>query len=114
MLRIVAPLAASVVVVLAALTLSGQQLILLHLVGLLLIVAVGSNYTLFFNRNDGPIEPHTYASLLFANLTTVAGYCMLAFSSVPVLQAIGMTVAPGTILALVFSAMLYRQPAARI
>jgi predicted exporter len=113
MLRIVAPLTASVLVVLAALTLFGQHLILLHLVGLLLIVAVGSNYTLFFNRDDGPIEPHTYASLLFANLTTVTGYGMLAFSSVPVLQAIGMTVAPGTILALVFSAMLYKQAESR-
>ncbi|GHT85845.1 membrane protein [Betaproteobacteria bacterium] len=113
MLRIVAPLSASVLVVLAALILCGQHLILLHLVGLLLIVAVGSNYTLFFNRDDGPIAPHTYASLLFANLTTVAGYGMLAFSSVPVLQAIGMTVAPGTILALVFSAMLYRQTKTR-
>ena len=46
------------------------------------------------------------ASLLCANLTTVAGFGLLAFSTVPVLQAIGITVGPGAILALVFSAIL--------
>jgi len=60
----------------------GQQLIILHLVGLLLVVAVGSNYALFFDRADHPvaqpldhaISPRTLASMLFANLTTVAGF----------------------------------------
>ena len=108
-IRVALPLAASILVVVAALTLAGKQLILLHLVGLLLIVAVGSNYALFFDRGEGgntAPSPVTLASLLFANLTTVAGFGLLAFSEVPVLQAIGITVGPGAILALVFSAML--------
>tara|TARA_R110001583_G_scaffold127716_2_gene279408 strand:+ start:17442 stop:19826 length:2385 start_codon:yes stop_codon:yes gene_type:complete len=108
-IRVALPLAASILVVVAALTLAGKQLILLHLVGLLLIVAVGSNYALFFDRGEGgntAPSPATLASLLFANLTTVAGFGLLAFSEVPVLQAIGITVGPGAILALVFSAML--------
>jgi predicted exporter len=46
-LRIIAPLAAAVITVTAGLALWGQQLIILHLVGLLLVVAVGSNYALF-------------------------------------------------------------------
>lgn len=114
-LRIVLPLAAAILVVIAALSLAGKQLILLHLVGLLLIVAVGSNYALFFDREahaGGPPDPHTLASLLFANLTTVAGFGLLAFSDVPVLQAIGITVGPGAVLALVFSAMLSRRDGA--
>ena len=49
-LRIIAPLAAAVITVTAGLALFGQQLIILHLVGLLLVVAVGSNYALFFDR----------------------------------------------------------------
>ncbi len=111
-LRIALPLAAAVLVVVAALTLAGKQLILLHLVGLLLTVAVGSNYALFFDQggeNAAPPSPLTLASLLFANLTTVAGFGLLAFSEVPVLQAIGITVGPGAVLALVFSAMLSRR-----
>ncbi|MEO8020729.1 MMPL family transporter [Polaromonas sp.] len=106
-LRITTPLAAAVVTVTAGLTLLGQQLIILHLVGLLLVVAVGSNYALFFDRPDphAPISPRTLASMLFANLTTVAGFGLLAFSNVSILQALGVTVAPGVILALAYAAI---------
>jgi len=106
-LRIVAPLAAAVVTVTAGLTALGQQLIILHLVGLLLVVAVGSNYALFFDRLDShtPISPRTLASMLFATLTTVAGFGLLGFSNVSILQALGVTVAPGVILALVYAAI---------
>jgi predicted exporter len=106
-LRIVAPLAAAVVAVTAALVALGHALTILHLVGLLLIVAIGSNYALFFDRADPAktIAPRTLASMLFANLTTVAGFGLLAFSKVSLLQALGETVAPGVVLALVFSAI---------
>jgi predicted exporter len=108
--RIVAPLAIAVAVVIAGLVLAGQQLTILHLVGMLLVVAVGSNYALFFDQGsvDGGIEPRTLASLLLAATTTVAGFGILGFSSVPVLSAIGATVGPGAILALLFSAILAR------
>ena len=113
-LRIVAPLAAAVVTVVAGLAALGQQLIILHLVGLLLVVAVGSNYALFFDRPDPltPISSRTLVSMLFANLTTVAGFGLLAFSSVSILQAMGATVAPGVILALMYSAIFARSPRA--
>jgi predicted exporter len=107
-LRIIAPLAAAVITVTAGLAMFGQQLIILHLVGLLLVVAIGSNYALFFDRTDSPISPRTLASMLFANLTTVAGFGVLAFSNVSILQAMGATVAPGVILALIYSAIFTR------
>jgi predicted exporter len=106
------PLVAAVVLVASGLHLAGVRLNLLHLVGLLLIVAVGSNYALFFDTQDeagGGNSPQTLASLLFANLTTVAGFGLLGLSDVPVLQAIGITVGPGAIAALLFSAILSRQ-----
>jgi len=110
-LRIIAPLAAAVMTVTAGLSLFGQQMIILHLVGLLLVVAVGSNYALFFDRPDPrtPILPRTLASMLFASLTTVAGFGLLAFSNVSLLQAMGVTVAPGVIFALIYSAIFARQ-----
>lgn len=111
-LAVIVPLAAAVLSVTAGLVLFGQQLIILHLIGLLLIVAIGSNYALFFNppldQGIQEIAPRTYASLLFANVATVLGFGLLAFSSVPVLQAMGATVAPGVILALIFSAVFAR------
>lgn len=109
--RVLAPLIASELTVIAGLALAGQPLSLLHLVGLLLIVAVGSNYALFFDRADSQPgdDPRTLASLLIANLATVIGFGALAFSPVPVLQAIGITVGPGAVLTLIFSAMLARK-----
>jgi predicted exporter len=115
-MRVIAPLGAAVLVVAALLTLSGAQLTLLHLVGMLLVVALGSNYALFFEashnrdalgRSHG-MQAATVASLLFANLATIAGFGVLAFSSVPLLRSFGETVAPGALLVLLFSAILSR------
>jgi predicted exporter len=107
---VIAPLLLAVLCVGALLIAAGTALTILHLVGLLLIVAVGSNYALFFDRciaDAGGVElPRTLASLLIANASTVIGFGVLAFSSVPVLHALGSTVAPGTALALLFAALL--------
>ena len=110
-LRALAPLVAAVLVVTAGFALEGVKLTILHLVGMLLIVAVGSNYALFFNQRTGTSQPsqpasQTLVSLLVANLATVAGFGLLAFSRVPMLETFGLTVGPGAMLALVFSAIL--------
>jgi predicted exporter len=110
-LRVVAPLALAVLTVAACLAAAGERLGILHVVGMLLIIAVGSNYALFFDRlsRRGPeAVPRTLASLAIANLATVAGFGVLAFSGVPVLAALGRTVAPGALLALLYSAWLAR------
>ena len=82
-------------------------------VALLLVVAVGSNYALFFDQDLLQAQPEarrqTLVSLVVANLTTVCSFGVLATSQVPVLAAIGQTVGPGAFLALVFSAMLARR-----
>ncbi|HEX7607318.1 MAG TPA: MMPL family transporter, partial [Usitatibacter sp.] len=103
--RVMAPLVASVVVVAAWHALAGTRMSLLHLVGLLLVVAVGSNYALFFDRmaQDRASAPRTLASLALANATTVASFGVLGLSSVPVLSAIGSTVALGAFLTLLFA-----------
>ncbi len=116
-LGILLPLAAAVLAVAAGLVLCGRPLTLLHVIGMLLIVAVGSNYALFFDRPVARSPPDgdgqaprslTLASLVVANAATVLGFGVLAFSSVPVLRDLGSTVAPGAFLALVFAALLTR------
>jgi predicted exporter len=107
--RVMAPLAAGVAVVAAGHVLLGTRLSILHLVGLLLVVAVGSNYALFFDRlraDPGAAVERTLASLALANATTVASFGLLSLSSIPVLHAIGSTVAAGALLTLVFAAAL--------
>ncbi len=105
------PLAAAVIIATAIVLASGQKLLIFHLVGLLLAVAVGSNYSLFFDRESNAEmqesdSKRTMVSLLVANIATIFGFGMLSFSGVPVLTAIGETVAIGAFLSLLFSAVL--------
>ncbi|MFZ0549964.1 MAG: MMPL family transporter [Steroidobacteraceae bacterium] len=123
-LRVVLPLALAVLTVAAGLRLFGTPLTLLHVVGMLLIVAVGSNYALFFDQRFSSSAPKagsaaaagaatselTLASLVVANCATVVAFGVLALSSVPVLHDLGETVAPGALLALIYAALLARQP----
>jgi len=112
-LAVILPLAAAVTVTVALLLVLRPSLTIFHLVGLLLVVAVGSNYSLFFDRlsvTEADLS-RTVASLLLANLATVIGFGLLGLSSTPVLHAIGSTVAIGALLSLVFSAMLGAPPA---
>ena len=106
------PLAAATLIVLAALAASGAALGILHLVGLLLTVAIGSNYALFFDhlRERPVVDEDTLASLLLANLTTVISFGLLATSHIPVLRAVGEVVAPGALLCLVFAAAFIARP----
>jgi predicted exporter len=102
------PLAAAVVATCAVLAAAGVALTLFHLVGLLLVVAVGSNYSLFFERDNlRASDPRrTLAAVLLCNLSTAIGFGVLAFSRSPVLSAIGGTVAIGAVLSLIFAALL--------
>ena len=107
-LQVSLPVAAAVIAVTAWLVLTGHALSIFHLIGLLLVVAVGSNYALFFDhRCTSPQDrERTVTSLLFANASTVLGFGLLSLSQSPVLNAIGSTVAVGAVLSLVFSAIL--------
>jgi predicted exporter len=116
LVSVMAPLLLAVACTMALLCATGRQLSLLHVVGLLLLIAVGSNYALFFDgarRGTSVLDtPSTYASIALACLATVVGFGVLAFAGVPVLVALGETVAIGGVLALGFSALL-SGPAAR-
>jgi predicted exporter len=105
---VVAPLAAAVLATCVLLTLTGTHLTIFHLVSLLLVVGVGSNYTLFFDRalKTGDSPQRTLAALLLCNLSTVIGFGAIAFARTPVLSAIGTTVAVGAALSLIFGAIL--------
>jgi predicted exporter len=110
LLAVCQPLVLAVLLAMGALAALGVQLGILHLVGLLLVVAVGSNYALFFDMlcESGDQGVDTLASLLLANITTVASFALLAASSIPLLAAIGSVVAPGALLALLLSAIFMR------
>ena len=105
------PLLLAVLLTLGGMALLNVPLGILHLVGLLLIVAVGSNYALFFDqlRQTGRADEDTLASLMLANLTTVVSFGLIAISDIPALSSIGRIVAPGALLALLLSAAFMRR-----
>jgi predicted exporter len=111
-LVVLTPLAFAVMATIAILTMGHRQLSIFNLFGLLLVVAVGSNYCLFFQRGglNGEQGARTVTSLLLANICTVVGFGVLGLSRIPVLYGIGGTVAIGTALSLVAGAILAPSP----
>lgn len=112
--RILFPVLAAQCMAIALLLLLGERLSLFHLVSLLLVVGIGLNYALFFNRPQpaGPERERTALSLTVCSLTTLSAFGALTFSQVPVLHAIGLTVTLGGALSLLVSAALAKAPEA--
>jgi len=82
-----------------------QALSLFHLTSLLLVLGLGLDYSLFFTRkaeNSAAREKTVYGILVcFGSTALVFG--MLAYSSIPVLSAIGVTVFIGVSLSFLFA-----------
>ena len=116
--RVLLPLLIAMLTVGALLAAFGRPLTLMHLIGMLLTVAVASNYALFFAREplsaEQPAAVRLQASLVVANLATVIGFGVLALANVPILSALGTTVASGAVIAFLLCAILVppRGPAA--
>jgi predicted exporter len=106
--RVLAPVLAATLLVVATLSLAGVPLTLFHLVALLLVVGVGTNYALFFNQAPEGRDERALMllSLAVASVATLISASALATSGTPVLRAIGLTAAVGTVYALVLSALL--------
>lgn len=104
---ILIPIVAAVIMVTAILVISGIQLTVFHLVSLLLVVGLGLDYALFFNRLTQSEEEWatTFKALWVCCVTTVLVFSMLLLSHTPPLQAIGLTVSIGAALCLIFGAV---------
>jgi predicted exporter len=110
LLRILIPVLVAVVVTVATLLLLGERLSLFHIVSLLLVIGIGLNYALFFNRRprDRPEQRRTELALAVCSLSTLSAFGALALSQTPVLHAIGLTVSLGAVLSLLISMVLAR------
>lgn len=110
LLAVLLPVSGAVLLIVAGLVLTGNPLTLLHLVGLLLVAAIGSNYALVL-ASGMPATRSEQAQaifltpLLLANLTTLIGFGVMAASKVPLLAALGITVGFGTPLVLLLAAI---------
>jgi predicted exporter len=103
--RVVAPVVLSVPLTVAVLSLSGISLSVFHLLSLLLVVGIGLDYALFFERHgqERADWPPTLRANVLCAVTSVSVFTILAFSRIPVLQGIGTTVAVGAVLSLLLA-----------
>ena len=96
-LHVLGPMTLATLLVLVVLRACGISLSLFHLVSLTLAAGLGLHYALFFERRTG--DEREDLRTLHATLVCVASallvFGVLALSSVPVLRAIGLTVALG-------------------
>lgn len=110
-LRVLLPVIGAVIVVCAVLLTSGQSLSMFHLVALMLVMGLGVDYLLFFNRPAADPEEHQHsvAAVLLCCMTTVVVFGALALSRIPVLSAIGTTVSLGSFFCFVLGAIFGRR-----
>lgn len=109
--RVLLPPLLAILFVVTLFTVIGERLSLFHLVSLLLVLGVGLNYALFFNRpfSDEEEKRRTWLSLTVCMLATLSAFGALAFSRTPVLHAIGLTVGLGAAGSLLIAAILGQQ-----
>jgi predicted exporter len=95
--HVIAPMSLATILVLAVLRVSGVSLSLFHLVAVTLAAGLGLHYALFFERPVDTLAEarRTLHGTLVCVISAVLVFGLLATSSLPVLRAIGLTVALG-------------------
>ena len=113
-LRVLAPMALTTLLILAVLRGFGAELNLFHLVALILAAGLGLDYGLFFEHAGDNREEQlrTLHAVIVCSLTTLLVFVLLGLSSIPVLRAIGSTVAIGVFGNFVLALLIARQPVA--
>jgi len=95
--HVLAPMTLATFLVLAAERVAGVEISLFHLVALILAGGLGLHYALFFERDTGdPAEQRrTLHATIVCVLSALLVFGMLAWATIPVLRAIGLTVSLG-------------------
>ncbi len=95
--HVLAPMTLATFLVLAVERVAGIEISLFHLVALILAAGLGLHYALFFERETGDAaeQRRTLHATVVCVLSALLVFGMLAWSSIPVLRAIGLTVSLG-------------------
>ncbi|GAB3338237.1 MMPL family transporter [Marilutibacter aestuarii] len=110
-MRVMAPMLLSTVLVVAVLRMAGVELNLFHLVALMLAAGLGLDYALFFDHagHDRAEQRRTLHALIVCAISTLLVFALLGLSSIPVLRAIGSTVALGVLFNLSLAVLVTRR-----
>lgn len=94
---IMLPVGIAVLTGLTSPLLFGHAINIFHLLALLLVLGMGLDYSLFFNRKncDNEERQQHFHAISISAFTTTTSFTALAFSSIPVLASMGQTIATG-------------------
>ena len=108
--RVLAPMILTNLVIVALFHAAGVSLSLFHLIALVLAAGLGLDYALFFEHAaDDPAEQRrTLHAVIVCSLSTFLVFALLGLSTMPVLRAIGITVAAGVVGNFVLALLLTR------
>ncbi|MDZ7805007.1 MMPL family transporter [Thiohalophilus sp.] len=104
-LRVITPVFIGVAGGLAAGLLGGPGLNIFHLMAIFLVIGMGLDYSLFFNHSRGKADvfARSFHAVGVSVITTVTLFMFLAFSSIPVLSAMGSVIVAGIFLSFLTS-----------
>lgn len=105
--RAFGPTALALFLTAGVLGIMGESLSLFTVLAGVLLVGLGIDYGIFLTAEGG--DSRTFAAVLFAGLTTMASFGLLALSETPALRSFGLTVAVGETLILVLTPWLRRR-----
>lgn len=93
---------------LGLLSLLGESLNLLHLVGFVIVLSIGVDYGVYLAETAGHPqgEPATVLSIVVASLSAVLAFGLLGLSGNPAMRAIGLTTGLGVLLSLLLAPTL--------
>ena len=108
--HVLAPMSLATLLAFAVLRAGGVSLSLFHLVALTLAAGLGLHYALFFERRtrDAAEARRTLHATLVCVISALLVFGLLATSALPVLRAIGLTVALGVLFHFVLSIQMAR------
>ena len=107
-LLLLIPLTASAIT-LAAVSLVGQSITVFHIMALFLVLGLGMDYIIFAKEMASQRET-TQQAILLSAVTSLLSFGLLAFSSMPIVQAFGSTILIGNTINFIAAISLFNQP----
>lgn len=96
---VLVPPVAALVLAPALIALTGEGISFFHVMGLILVLAIGVDYATFCAESDRARRPVTMLAVLLDMATTLLSFGVLAFSSVFAVHAFGLTMLLGILIA---------------
>lgn len=98
-LTVLLPSVAALLLTPALVALGGEPISFFHMMGLILVLAIGVDYATFCAETDQAHRPVTMLAVLLDMITTLLSFGVLAFSSVFAVHAFGLTMLLGILIA---------------